>query len=139
MVGHGLTRTRLIIFLLLALGLHGLILFWAPRVWQPSSQIKLMAQPIYARLITPKEPAALPRARAEKAPAGSPRAAVNNNDAVALRSLPANMASPVPTAAPTAAPPVKPDEKSDVKPDAQKPVIPPPPFVVPGRGGGCCE
>ena len=68
--------------------LHTATLWWAHGLWQPRSQIKLMADPVYARLIQAREPAALPRPRqgvqAAAAP-GQPRAADSNTDAIATR------------------------------------------------------
>jgi hypothetical protein len=77
--------------------LHGMALWWAHGLWQPRSQIKLMAEPVYARLIQAKEPAALPRPRtgAQTPNSSKPRAAVSNNDAIATRPLPAPIPQPV--------------------------------------------
>ena len=87
--------------------LHTATLWWAHGLWQPRSQIKLMADPVYARLIQAREPAALPRPRqgvqAAAAP-GQPRAAVSNTDAIATRPVPLPKAVPIPVPAPPALP-----------------------------------
>lgn len=99
--------------------LHGLGLWWSQGVWQPRSQIKLMEEPIYARLIQAREPAALPRPRAGQAPVpAQPRAAVSNTNAIATRPVP----KPEPAAAaPEAA--AKPIPKPEAKPAADKPAV----------------
>lgn len=108
----------------LVLALHAFALAWAQSLWQPKSRIQLMAEPVYARLITPQEPAALPKPRKPAAvqPAAQPQAAVHKQQSVASRPLPqVPTAAPVPSAAPTAAPPPE---------DAPQPVVLPPAPVL---------
>lgn len=88
-----------LLMVLAVLVLHGSALWWAHGLWQPRSQIQLMAEPVYARLIQAREPAALPRPRqGQKSAAAQPRAAVSNTDAIATRPVPVLQAAapPVP-------------------------------------------
>ncbi len=117
---------------LLVLGLHVAFLLWAQSLWQPKSRIQLMAEPIYARLIAPKEPAALPKPRnPQQAPApAQPQAAVQKHSAVASRPLPEPTAAPTPVPTtvpqPTAAPKVpEPQQAGPVE------IPPPPPMEQP--------
>ena len=123
----GLTRPRLIVLGLLALAAHGAALWWTQGIWQPSSKIKLMPEPIYARLLTPKEPAQLPRPQNPKAnKPQDPRAAVSNSNAIASRPLPEPPA-PKPPEPPK---PIKPDPvAAPAEASAPNVKIPPPPAV----------
>lgn len=91
-------RFMLLAIALAVLVLHAAVLWWSYGLWQPRSQIKLMAEPVYARLIQAREPAALPRPRQnmQKPAAGQPRAAVNNADSIATRPVPPALAQAAP-------------------------------------------
>ena len=121
----GLTRPRLFVLAVLALAAHGAALWWTQGIWQPTSKIKLMAEPIYARLLTPKEPAPLPRPQKPKANnPQDPRAAVSNSNAIASRPLPEPVTPPKPPE------PVKAAAQPEAQPKvaaAPKVAIPPPP------------
>ncbi len=101
-----LSRPMLWLLALVVVCLHAITLWWAQNLWQPRSQIKLMAEPVYARLIQAKEPAALPRPRAAAQSAGAqPRAAVSNTNSIATRPVRQPAPPPVP-AVPPPPPPV---------------------------------
>ena len=120
----GLTRPRLIVLGILALAAHVAALWWTQGIWQPASKIKLLPEPIYARLLTPKEPAQLPRPQTPKANnPQDPRAAVSNSNAIASRPLPE-------PPAPKAPEPPKPAAQPEAQPKvaaAHKVTIPLPP------------
>ena len=118
------------IFLLIALAvlvLHAAVLWWSQGWWQPRSQIKLMAEPVYARLIQAREPAALPRPRqgVQQAAAKQPRAAVSNTDSIATRPVPPVLPKP----APAPSEPAKTTSKTT--PKAEKVQIPVAPAAKP--------
>ena len=123
----GLSKKRLLTLGLLALAVHGAALWWAQGIWQPASKIKLLPEPIYARLLTPKEPARLPRPQPNQSPQNAapkaPRAAVDNSTAIATRPLPEPPA-PKPVEPPK---PIKPIPPAPAEPKAPKVKIPPPP------------
>lgn len=121
----GLSKRRLITLGLLALAVHGAALWWTQGIWQPASKIKLLPEPIYARLLTPKEPARLPRPQStENAAQKAPRTAVDNSTAIATRPLPEPPA-PKPAEPPKA---IKPAPiAAPAKASAPKVKIPPPP------------
>lgn len=122
-------RPMLLAIALAVLVLHAAVLWWSHGLWQPRSQIKLMAEPVYARLIQAREPAALPRPRqgVQRAEAQQPRAAVSNTDSIATRPVPA----PLPKPAPVPAPPAAAQTEAQAKPKTDKVQIPAAPAAKP--------
>ncbi len=110
----------------LVLLLHAAGLWWAHGLWQPRSQIQLMTEPMYARLIEKREPAALPRPRQGVQTTGSqPRAPVSNTDSMATRPLPriSPLVTPVSSALIDPAQ-ARPNPAQKTKPEPQKPTTP---------------
>ena len=122
-----------LMFLAIALAvlvLHAAVLWWSYGMWQSRSQIQLMAEPVYARLIQAREPAALPRPRpgVQQPRAGEPRAAVNNADSIATRPVPAPLAQAAPIPVPPE--PTKTTDKASI-PQTEKVQIPAAPASKP--------
>ena len=118
-------RPSAALIVLAAVFLHGGALWWAHSAWQPRSQIELMAEPVYARLIQAREPAALPRPRAgQQAAPAQPRAAVSDSHVQASLARPDSPPAAVEQTAPKPEP--KPAPKAEAKPEP-KIVIPPAP------------
>jgi hypothetical protein len=120
-------RPMVLTIALVVLVLHAITIWWAQGLWQPRSQIKLMAEPVYARLIKAREPAALPRPRQgiPQLTAKQPRAAISNTDAIATRPVPQSLPKPAP------APPEAAKVETKVTPKAEKVRIPAAPALKP--------